>query len=87
MYPKLKGAAVTNPATVGGAGAAVALKLLAGKSVPKNQLLTPQVWTMPGSKAIMKKFYSPKLAPTFSDTLQVPGYTTYTIPQLLKACK
>lgn len=87
MYPKFKGAAVTNPATVGGAAAAVALKLLAGGSAPKTQLLTPQVWTMPGSKAIMKKFYSPKLPPTYSDTLQVPGYTTYSIAQLNQACK
>ena len=87
MYPKLKGAAVTNPATIGGAGTAVALKLLQGKSVKKNTLLTPAVWSMPGSKAIMKKFYSPSLAPTFSDTLQIPGKTTYSIAQLKSACK
>jgi ribose transport system substrate-binding protein len=86
QYPKLKGAAVTNPATIGGAGAAIALKLLAGKSVPKNTLLTPQVWTMPGSKSIMQKFYSASLPPTYSDTLQLAGLTTYSIPQL-KACK
>ena len=86
MYPRLKGAAVTNPATIGGAGTAVALKLLAGKSVPKNTLLTPQVWTMPGSKAVMKKFYSASLPPTYSDTLQLKGLTTYSIAQL-KACK
>jgi ribose transport system substrate-binding protein len=86
QYPKLKGAAVTNPATVGGAGAAVALKLLQGQKVAKNILLTPQVWTMPGSKAIMKKFYSPSLPPTYSDTLQISGLTHYSIGQL-KACK
>jgi ribose transport system substrate-binding protein len=86
QYPKLKGAAVTNPATIGGAGTAVALKLLAGKSVKKNTLLTPQVWTMPGSKSIMKKFYSSSLPPTYSDTLQLKGLTTYSIAQL-KACK
>ena len=87
MYPKLKGAAVTNPATIGGAGTAVALKLLEGKSVKKNTLLTPQVWTMPKSKAIMKKFYSASLPPTYSDTLQLPGLTTYSIAQLKSACK
>jgi ribose transport system substrate-binding protein len=87
MYPKLKGAAVTNPATVGGAAMSVALKLLAGQSVKKTQLLTPQVWSMPGSKGIMKKFYSAKLPPTYSDTLQLPGYTTYSIAQLNQACK
>jgi ribose transport system substrate-binding protein len=86
QYPTLKGAAVTNPATIGGAGTAVALKLLEGKSAPKNTLLTPQVWTMPGSKAIMQKFYSASLPPTYSDTLQLAGLTTYSIAQL-KACK
>lgn len=87
QYPKLKGAAVTNPATVGGAAMSVALKLLSGQSVKKTQLLTPQVWSMPGSKAIMSKYYSPKLPPTYSDTLQLPGYTTYSIAQLNQACK
>ena len=86
QYPKLQGAAVTNPATVGGAGAKIAIDLLQGKSAPKTTLLTPQVWSMPGSKAIMKKFYSPSLAPTYSDTLQIAGKTTYSIAQL-KACK
>lgn len=87
MYPTLKGAAVTNPATVGGAGAAVAIKLLQGKHVAKNTLLTPAVWSMPKSKSVMTKFYSPSLAPTFSDTLQLPGLTTYSISQLKSACK
>jgi ribose transport system substrate-binding protein len=86
MYPTLKGAAVTNPATIGGAGAAVAIKLLSGQSAPKNTVLTPAVWTMPGSKATMQKFYSAKLPPTYSDTLQIPGHTHYSIPQL-SACK
>ena len=34
QYPKLKAAAVTNPAVIGGAGAAVAIKLLAGTVGP-----------------------------------------------------
>ncbi|HVV57756.1 MAG TPA: ABC transporter substrate-binding protein [Gaiellaceae bacterium] len=87
QYPTLKGAAVTNPATIGGAAMNTALKLLAGQKVPKTQLLTPQVWSMPGSKAIMTKFYSAKLPPTYSDTLQIPGHTTYSIAQLNQACK
>ena len=32
QYPKLQAAAVTNPATIGGAGAAVAIKLLEGQN-------------------------------------------------------
>jgi ribose transport system substrate-binding protein len=86
QYPKLKGAAVTNPATIGGVGAAVALKALQGQSVPKKVLLTPQVWSMPGSKAIMQRFYSPTLPPTYSDTLEVKPWTTFT-PGQLTACK
>ena len=39
----LSGAAVTNPATIGGAGAAVAIKLLQGKKVQNWVKLTPQV--------------------------------------------
>src|SRR3954452_275111 len=39
-----RGAAVTTPATIGGAGAAVAIRLLQGKSVPKWVKLTPEVW-------------------------------------------
>src|SRR3954447_24862376 len=51
QYPKLKAAAVTNPATIGGAGAAVAIKLLEGQKVQNWVKLTPLVWSMPGSKA------------------------------------
>src|SRR6187431_2411203 len=50
QYPKLQAAAVTNPATIGGAGAAVAIKLLQGKQVPKWVKLTPLVWSMPKDK-------------------------------------
>ncbi|MGH3995055.1 MAG: ABC transporter substrate-binding protein, partial [Pseudonocardiaceae bacterium] len=39
-----RGAAVTNPATIGGVGAAMAIKLLQGQSVPKWVKLTPQLW-------------------------------------------
>ena len=51
QYPKLKAAAVTNPATIGGAGAAVAIKLLEGQKVQNWVKLTPLVWSMPGSKS------------------------------------
>src|SRR5256886_4969103 len=39
-----RGAAVTNPATIGGAGAAVAIKLLQGQTVASWVKLTPEVW-------------------------------------------
>src|SRR3954469_25427451 len=86
QYPTLKGIAVTNPATIGGVGAAIALKLLAGQNVAKSVKLTPQVWTMPASKATLTKYYSKSLPPTYSDTLEVKPWTTFT-PAQLKACK
>jgi ribose transport system substrate-binding protein len=84
----LHGAAVTNPATIGGVGAAIALKLLQGKSVPKWVKLTPQLWdngTAKG-KADIQANYSPSRAPTYSARLQVKPWTTYSTKQLF-ACK
>ena len=51
QYPKLQAAAVTNPAVIGGAGAAVAIKLLQGGTVQPWVKLTPLVWSMPSSKS------------------------------------
>jgi ribose transport system substrate-binding protein len=84
--PKLKAAAVTNPATIGGAGAAVAIKLLQGQKVQNWVKLTPLVWSMPGSKSEIQANYSAKRAPTYSARLQVKPWTTYTTAQLT-ACK
>ena len=84
----LRGAVVTNPATIGGVGAAMAIKLLQGKSVPKWVKLTPQVWdngTAKG-KADIKANYSPSRPPTYSARLQVKPWTTYSTKQLF-ACK
>ena len=39
------GAAVTNPAVIGGVGAAVALDVLSGKTVERETLLTPRSGT------------------------------------------
>jgi len=87
-YKGLRGLAVTNPATIGGAGTAVALDLLQGKSVPTWVKLTPQAWdngTTPGKKDI-KANYSPSRPPTFSARLQIKPWTTYTSQQLF-SCK
>jgi ribose transport system substrate-binding protein len=86
QYPKLQAAAVTNPAVIGGAGAAVAIKLLQGQKVEPWVKLTPLVWSMPSSKAEIKANYSPKRAPTYSARLQIKPWTTYTTAQLT-ACK
>jgi ribose transport system substrate-binding protein len=83
-----RGAAVTNPATIGGVGAAIAIKLLDGQSVPNWVKLTPQVWdnkTATGLKQI-KANYSPSRPPTYSARLQVKPWTTYSTKQLF-SCK
>jgi len=87
-YKGLRGLAVTNPATIGGAGTAVALDLLQGKSVPTWVKLTPQAWdngTTAGKKDI-KANYSPSRPPTFSARLQIKPWTTYSTQQLF-SCK
>src|SRR5262249_21975325 len=47
------GAAVTNPAVIGGVGTKLAIDLLEGKKVPHTTLLTPRIWSMPKDKAIL----------------------------------
>jgi len=88
QYKGFSGVAVTNPATIGGAGAAVAIKLLQGKSVQNWVKLTPQVWdngTDAGKKQI-KANYSPSRPPTFSARLQIKPWTTYSTKDLF-GCK
>jgi ribose transport system substrate-binding protein len=84
----LRGLAVTNPATIGGAGAAVAIKLLQGKSVANWVKLTPQAWDngTAAGKAQIKANYSPSRPPTYSARLQIKPWTTYTSQQLF-SCK
>jgi ribose transport system substrate-binding protein len=79
------GAAVTNPAVVGGVGTAVALQALSGKSPKRDTVLTPQVWDAQ-NKSQWQKYYDKSLAPTYSNQLQVKPYTTYTDDQL-KSCQ
>jgi ribose transport system substrate-binding protein len=79
------GVAVTNPATVGGVGAAVAIQALSGENPEKTTLLTPQVWDSE-NKDEWQKYYDKALAPTYSSQLQVKPYTTYTDEQL-KSCQ
>jgi ribose transport system substrate-binding protein len=76
------GAAVTNPATIGGVGTAIALDALNGKNPEKVTTLTPEVWDMESSADKIKEFYDPKLPPTYSNQMVVEPYTTYTKDQL-----
>jgi ribose transport system substrate-binding protein len=82
---KGKAAVVTNPPPVGGAGMAVALKVLAGQHPPKIQLLTPQLWTneTPAGIAKLRAHQLPTKGPTYGSDWDVPGFTTYTKRQLL----
>ena len=84
----LHGVAVTNPATIGGAGAGVAIRLLQGQSVQSWVKLTPQVWDngTAAGKALIKQNYSPSRPPTYSARLQIKPWTTYTTKQLF-GCK
>jgi ribose transport system substrate-binding protein len=79
------GAAVTNPATVGGVGAAVAIDALEGKTPKRATVLTPQVWDA-ANKSQWEKYYDKSLSPSYSSQLQVKPYTTYT-DQQLKSCQ
>jgi ribose transport system substrate-binding protein len=76
------GAAVTNPATIGGVGTAIALDALNGKNPPKKTTLTPEVWDMESSADTIKEFYDPKLPPTYSTQMIIKPYTTYSKDQL-----
>lgn len=76
------GAAVTNPATIGGVGTAIALDALNGKNPPKKTTLTPEVWDMESKADTIKQFYDPKLPPTYSTQMIIKPYTTYTKEQL-----
>jgi len=84
----LTGAAVTNPASVGGAGLAVALAVLQGKQMPHLIILTPEVWanTNAAGMAKLNAAYDAKLDPYYSVDTSVPPYTSFTRRQLL-ACQ
>jgi ribose transport system substrate-binding protein len=86
LNPKFQGSAVTNPATIGGVGAAVAIRVLGGGTVQKWVKLTPQVWDMKGDAKTIKSYYSPKRPPTYSSQLFIKPWTTYTAAQLV-GCK
>ena len=96
-YAGLKGVAVTNTAAVGGAGVALALKLLNGEAVttdpsasqPNTVLLDPVAVDnlTDAGKTQLKSWQSvPGLDPNWPLGIQIAGYTTYT-PEQAIACK
>ncbi|HET8789534.1 MAG TPA: substrate-binding domain-containing protein [Actinomycetes bacterium] len=80
------GAAVTNPAVIGGVGTAIALDVLSGKTVKRETLLTPEVWDAEQDKATLEANSFPDREATFSSAVSVKPFTTYTNEQLF-ACK
>jgi ribose transport system substrate-binding protein len=95
-YPGLEGAAVTNTAAVGGAGIALALKLLAGEKVatdssapqPNTVLLVPVVadnLTDDGKKTLASWLVE-GLDPSWPLGLTIKDWTTYTPVQAIR-CK
>lgn len=85
----LEGAAVTNPASVGGAGVTLALNVLDGKApTDKKQLITPQVWdnTSDAGKKSLEAANDPAIDATWPLGITIPDWTTYTKDQIL-ACK
>ncbi len=85
----LVGAAVTNPAAVGGAGVELALRVLNGEPPTEKQvLLTPEVWDnqTPEGRAKLEAAVDPSIDPLWPLNITIPDWTTYTKEQLL-ACK
>ncbi len=87
-YPGLVGAAVTNTASVGGAGVSLAYKLLSGQQVeqtagagrPNTILLDPQILdnTTDQGKTDLQAWISvPGMDPLWPLSLSIPGWTDY----------
>ena len=85
----LKGAAVTNPAAVGGAGVVLADQILNGKApADHNVHVTPDLWenVTPEGKAKLTAAADPSLPAIWPLGLTVKDWTTYD-PAAVKACK
>jgi ribose transport system substrate-binding protein len=80
------GIVVPNPAIVGGAALKVAVDVLDGKTVASKNLLTPKALTYKNNKKEIDSRIVASQEATFSATLSLPGYTTFTPTQLFR-CK
>lgn len=84
-----KGAAVTNPASIGGAGVTLALQILSGKKPASNTVhVTPELWSNEddAGKAKLTAAADASLPKTWPLGLTIQDWTTYTKPELI-ACK
>ncbi|MCB1500122.1 MAG: ABC transporter substrate-binding protein [Bauldia sp.] len=85
----LKGAAVTNPGSIGGAGVTLALQILDGqKPSAQTVLVQPELWenVTDDGKAKLKAAADPSLDPEWPVSIMIPDWTTYTKDQII-ACK
>jgi ribose transport system substrate-binding protein len=82
----LTGVAVSNPPAIGAAGLGLALDVLEGKKQPHVVKITPTTWDNDTGMDKLKAAYVPKLDPYYSDKIDLPPYTNFTMDQLI-ACK
>ena len=81
----LVGAAVTNPGSVGGAGVALAIKLLEGEKPEQRVVLVdPELWE--NGTAEGKGKLKVAADPSLPVSIFIPGWTNYTKEQII-ACK
>ena len=76
----LVGAGVSNPPSIGGVGAAVALNILEGKSVDNPTLLTPVVLS---SKSDLESVFVPDLTAGWSSYMEITPYVSYTADMVI----
>jgi ribose transport system substrate-binding protein len=84
-----KGAAVTNPASIGGAGVTLALQILGGKKPSATTVhVTPELWsnTDDAGKASLAAANDASLPKTWPLGLTIKDWTTYSKAELI-ACK
>ncbi len=87
--PGLIGAAVTNPPAVGGAGVALALKILNGDAPADHEVLvSPELWSNADAAGMtqLQGVADPSIDPLWPLGLTVPGWTTYTQADVI-GCK
>ena len=85
----LEGAAVTNPASVGGAGVTLALQILNGEEPAEPAVLVnPEVWdnTSEEGTATLEEANDPDIDATWPLGISIPDWTTYTKDDIL-ACE
>lgn len=85
----LKGAAVTNPGSIGAAGVTLALKILGGeKPGDRIVLVDPSIWSNTDEEGMKKieEAQNPDLDPEWPVSVSIPGWTTYSMDEII-ACK